>query len=71
MGWRSEVIVIAIARPEKYEVNGVHAPASELYKTLYQIEESDVSKVLVELPPDSGEWAAILDRLRRAAGKES
>jgi L-threonylcarbamoyladenylate synthase len=45
--------------------------AAVLYKTLYQIEESDVSKVLVELPPENGEWAAILDRLRRAAGKES
>lgn len=45
--------------------------AAVLYKTLYQIEESGVSKVLVELPPENGEWAAILDRLRRAAGKES
>ena len=44
--------------------------AAALYKTLYQIEESGVGKVLVELPPETGEWTAVLDRLRRAAGRE-
>ena len=44
--------------------------AAALYKTLYQIEESGVGKVLVEQPPETGEWAAILDRLRRAASSE-
>jgi L-threonylcarbamoyladenylate synthase len=44
--------------------------AAVLYKTLYQIEESGVGKVLVELPPETGEWTAVLDRLRRAAGRE-
>lgn len=45
--------------------------ATLLYDTLYQIEESGVGKVLVELPPETDEWAAVIDRLRRAAGRES
>lgn len=45
--------------------------ATVLYDTLYQIEESGVGKVLIELPPETNEWAAVIDRLRRAAGRES
>lgn len=45
--------------------------AAVLYDTLYKVEESGVAKVLVELPPASSEWAAVQDRLRRAAGGES
>lgn len=43
--------------------------AALLYETLHQLDQSGFDLILVELPPDTPEWAAIRDRLIRAASK--
>jgi L-threonylcarbamoyladenylate synthase len=47
------------AQPEGY--------ARALYATLHALDEAQCDLVLIELPPDSPEWTAIIDRLQRAA----
>jgi L-threonylcarbamoyladenylate synthase len=44
------------------------AYARELYATLHALDEADCDLVLLERPPSTPEWAAIADRLQRAAG---
>ncbi len=46
-----------------------HAPdvAQQLYSTLHQMDALGKELILVEAPPDAPEWAAILDRMTRAA----
>jgi L-threonylcarbamoyladenylate synthase len=46
-------------KPEKY--------AAELYSALHNLDRQDFDWIAVELPPDVPEWAAIRDRLLRAA----
>ena len=41
--------------------------ARALYATLHALDEAGCDEVYVELPPDTPEWAGVLDRLRRAA----
>ena len=41
--------------------------AQGLYSALHGLEEAGAKRILVQTPPDSPEWAAIHDRLRRAA----
>lgn len=43
--------------------------AAALYDTLHQLDHAGLDLILVELPPDTPEWAAVRDRLIRAAGK--
>ena len=44
--------------------------AAMLYATLHQLDEEDVLEILVEKPPEEAAWAAVRDRLQRAATKE-
>lgn len=41
--------------------------ATHLYQVLHELDALNVANLLVQLPPDTPEWAAILDRLKRAA----
>ena len=41
--------------------------AAVLYATLHAIDEEGFDWISVEAPPDTPEWAGVLDRLRRAA----
>jgi len=41
--------------------------AARLYETLHQLDHENWPWIAVELPPDTAEWRAILDRLRRAS----
>jgi L-threonylcarbamoyladenylate synthase len=41
--------------------------AAQLYATLRALDDQGFDAIAVERPPDSPEWAAVLDRLRRAA----
>jgi L-threonylcarbamoyladenylate synthase len=41
--------------------------AAELYSRLHDLDERGLDFILVEMPPDTPEWAAIRDRLTRAA----
>jgi len=44
--------------------------AKRLYATLRKLDSANVKKIFIEKPPKSPEWAAIRDRLTRAAEKE-
>jgi L-threonylcarbamoyladenylate synthase len=44
------------------------AYAAVLYETLHRLDAEQRDWIAVELPPDTAEWAGVLDRLRRAAG---
>jgi L-threonylcarbamoyladenylate synthase len=46
-------------KPEEY--------AAELYSALHKLDRQEFDWIAVELPPDVPEWAAIRDRLVRAA----
>lgn len=41
--------------------------AADLYAALHRLDDAGVSVILVQPPPDSEDWLAIRDRLRRAA----
>jgi L-threonylcarbamoyladenylate synthase len=41
--------------------------AAALYDTLHRLDAQNVGGIAVERPPDTPEWAGVLDRLRRAA----
>jgi L-threonylcarbamoyladenylate synthase len=43
------------------------AYAAALYETLHRLDAQSVGGIAVERPPDTPEWAGVLDRLRRAA----
>jgi L-threonylcarbamoyladenylate synthase len=45
-----------------------HAYAQRLYAALRELDTAGCERILVEAPPDSPEWAAVTDRLRRACG---
>jgi L-threonylcarbamoyladenylate synthase len=47
------------AAPDKY--------AAELYRVLHDLDEGNVDRILVLLPPDEEQWLAVCDRLLRAA----
>ena len=42
--------------------------AAALYETLHRLDTQSLDWIAIEPPPDTHEWAGILDRLRRAAG---
>ncbi len=37
--------------------------AADLYTTLHQLDNEDWDRIVIEMPPDTPEWAAIRDRL--------
>ena len=41
--------------------------AAVLYATLHSLDRQGFDWIAVEPPPDTPEWAGVLDRLRRAA----
>lgn len=45
------------------------AYAAELYQILHEADNGNWDWIAVECPPDTPEWAGILDRLQRAAQK--
>ncbi len=42
--------------------------AAVLYRTLHRLDGERLEWIAVECPPETAEWAGVLDRLRRAAG---
>lgn len=48
-------------------INAAALPASELYATLHTFDDEGYDAIVVELPPDTPEWAGVRDRLIRAA----
>ena len=45
--------------------------AKALYANLRALDASGADLILVELPPDTPSWAAVMDRLRRAAHEKA
>jgi L-threonylcarbamoyladenylate synthase len=43
------------------------AYSARLYAALHEMDDAGVERILIDLPPDSEEWMAVHDRLRRAA----
>lgn len=41
--------------------------AQHLYEALHRLDALNVAQLLVQMPPDTPEWLAIMDRLKRAA----
>lgn len=41
--------------------------AQHLYEALHRLDALHVAQLLVQMPPDTAEWLAIMDRLKRAA----
>jgi len=41
--------------------------ATDLYAILHELDEGGFDRIVIELPPDTPEWAAVRDRLTRAA----
>jgi L-threonylcarbamoyladenylate synthase len=44
--------------------------AADLYATLHELDDGRFDRIVVEMPPDTPEWAAVRDRLTRAASSE-
>jgi L-threonylcarbamoyladenylate synthase len=45
-----------------------HAYAQRLYAALRELDTAGCDEILIEAPPDTPEWTAVGDRLRRACG---
>jgi len=43
------------------------AYAAQLYAVLHALDDDDMERIVVDLPPDADEWLAVRDRLHRAA----
>jgi L-threonylcarbamoyladenylate synthase len=41
--------------------------AAQLYAVLHECDRAGVDRIVVALPPDSPEWLAVRDRLRKAS----
>jgi L-threonylcarbamoyladenylate synthase len=71
---QDKVAVLAFSRPDERVDYWLRMPpdpqayARKLYAALRELDTSGCEAILVEAPPDRAEWAAVLDRLRRACG---
>lgn len=65
--------VLAFSRPDERVDYWLRMPrdagayASKLYAALRELDQSGCDAILIEAPPDTPEWTAVRDRLRRAA----
>jgi L-threonylcarbamoyladenylate synthase len=65
--WYDEKVVVV-------QPGGPHLPADPegyaagLYATLHELDRQGYDRIVIELPPDTPEWAGVCDRLIRAEG---
>ena len=70
--YQEKVAVLAFSRPDERVDFWLRMPrdpaayAKKLYAALRELDSAGCEQILIESPPDSGPWAAVLDRLRRA-----
>jgi L-threonylcarbamoyladenylate synthase len=68
------VAVLAFSRPDERVDYWLRMPrdaqayAHKLYAALRELDSAGCEAILIEAPPDTPEWAAVHDRLRRACG---
>ena len=43
--------------------------AAKLYDVLHELDRRGLTRILIELPPDTDEWMAVRDRLTRASAR--
>jgi L-threonylcarbamoyladenylate synthase len=66
------VAVLAFSRPDERVDFWLRMPrepqayAQKLYAALRELDTAACEQILVEAPPDTAEWAAVRDRLKRA-----
>jgi L-threonylcarbamoyladenylate synthase len=71
---QDKVAVLAFSRPDERVdfwlrmQRDPQAYAKRLYAALRELDGAGCEAILIEAPPDRPEWAAVLDRLRRACG---
>jgi len=71
---KAKVAVLAFSRPDERVDFWLRMPrepqayAQRLYAALRELDSAGCERILVEAPPESPEWAAVRDRLRRACG---
>ena len=71
---KAKVAVLAFSRPDERVDYWLRMPrepqayAQRLYAALRELDTAGCEHILVEAPPESPEWAAVRDRLRRACG---
>ena len=69
------VAVLAFSRPDERVDYWLRMPrepqayAHRLYAALRELDTAGCEMMLIETPPDTPEWAAVRDRLRRACGQ--
>jgi L-threonylcarbamoyladenylate synthase len=72
---RGKVAVLAFSRPDERVDYWLRMPrepkayAQRLYAALRELDTADCERILIEAPPESPEWSAVLDRLKRACGQ--
>jgi L-threonylcarbamoyladenylate synthase len=72
---KDKVAVLAFSRPDERVDYWLRMPrepqayAQKLYAALRELDTAGCERILVEAPPESSEWAAVNDRLRRACGQ--
>jgi L-threonylcarbamoyladenylate synthase len=70
VGWLTFAVNPDQVRPElviQVMPREAAAYAALLYAVLHDLDDAGVDRIVVALPPDSPEWLAVRDRLRRAA----
>jgi len=71
--WHNRVAVLAFSRPDERVDYWLRMPkdpaayAQKLYAALRELDSAGCERILVEAPPEDDSWAAVRDRLRRAA----
>jgi L-threonylcarbamoyladenylate synthase len=71
---KDKVAVLAFSRPDERVDYWLRMPrdpaeyAHKLYGALRELDSAGCQALLIETPPQDVEWAAVLDRLRRACG---
>jgi L-threonylcarbamoyladenylate synthase len=70
---RAGVAVLAFSRPDERIARWIRMPrepgayAQRLYGALRELDSARAAAIVIEMPPETPEWLAVLDRLRRAA----
>ncbi|MGH8691590.1 MAG: L-threonylcarbamoyladenylate synthase [Burkholderiales bacterium] len=71
-GLKERVAVLAFSRPDERVATWLRMPrepqayAQRLYAALRELDTAGCERILVEAPPESAEWTAVRDRLKRA-----
>ncbi|HZS67117.1 MAG TPA: L-threonylcarbamoyladenylate synthase [Burkholderiales bacterium] len=71
---KDKVAVLAFSRPDERVDYWLRMPrdpqayAHKLYAALRELDSAHCEAILIEAPPSTPDWAAVLDRLQRASG---